>query len=342
MKVVVDGDDARLTVEKYADLLTIRALPEYRFVSDDVAVTAVQHLADIGYADPTAADVLPLPPHPALFDYQEWCVERAFDRQRFAIFADTGLGKTLMQLEWARQVTALTRGRTLIVAPLNVVGQTIAEASTFYGDDLPVFDARDRGALQDWLAEPVQAGGQVAITNYEKIEDGTPLPVQAVVLDESSVLKQSMGARRTALISAFDGVRWKLCCSATPAPNERQEYGEHAYFLGVVRSTREFLAAFFVNRDGEWQLKRHGLAAFYRHLASWSVFMRDPLAYGFADHNADRPPLEVEFPTVELTPEQIVAARLHEGGDASLFGITVGGITSRTKVMQIAHGFELS
>lgn len=343
MIVTHHGDRALLTVEEYADLLAVRALPEYHFVDDATAETAASHLHAIGLAAESARLAMPLDPCPALFDYQAWTVAMAYDRQRFAIFADTGLGKTLMQLEWARQVTAAHCGRTLIVAPLNVVAQTIGEARRFFGDDLAVHDARDRTSLRDWLANPVPpGGGQVAITNYEKLDDATTvLPVDAVVLDESSILKQSMGARRTAIMTAFRGVPWKLCCSATPAPNERTEYGEHAYFLDVVRSTREFLAAFFVNRDGEWQLKRHGLAAFYRHLASWSVFMRDPAAYGFADHNADRPPLEVTFPQVGLTDEQMAAAREYESGDPSLFGATVGGITSRTKVMQIAHGFLL-
>lgn len=339
--IITHADDwAYLTVEQYADLLAIRALPEYEYVDDATARTRPSLLHLIGLDEQTA-EPLPLLLPEWLFDYQAWTVELAWDRQRFAVFADTGLGKTAMQLEWARQVTAQHHGRTLIVAPLNVVSQTLAEAERFYGDDLYVYDARDRAALQDWLAES-PLGGQVAITNYEKLDAiDKALPVHAVVLDESSILKQSMGVRRTALMTAFKGVRWKLCCSATPAPNERIEYAEHAYFLDVVRSTREFLASFFVNRDGEWKLKRHGLDAFYRHLASWSVFMRDPAAYGFDDHNADRPPLEVSFPTVDLTDEQIAIGREWESGDPSLFGVTVGGITSRTKVMQIAHGFIL-
>lgn len=341
--IVTDRDGTTLLgIEEYDDLLAVRALPEYRFVDDSTVETATTLLHTIGLAPKQESQPLPLPIHDALFDYQSWTVEMAFDRRRFAIFADTGLGKTLMQLEWARQVTAVHGGRTLLIAPLNVVSQTIDEAARFYGDSMPIYDARDRGALQDWLAETCQSGGQVAITNYEKLDDvTTAIPVDAVVLDESSILKQTMGKRRTAIMAAFRGVPWKLCCSATPAPNDRIEYGEHAYFLDVVRSTREFLAAFFVNRDGEWQLKRHGIAAFYRHLASWSVFMRDPAAYGFADHNADRPPLHVEFPTINLTDEQIGVARGYESGDPSLFGVTVGGITSRTKVMQIAHGFLL-
>lgn len=333
-----DADHATIAVDDYPDLLAIRAIPEYRFVGPTKVQIATRNLQDLGLADTSIADTFgELAPH--LFDYQAWVVEMALDRRRFAVFADTGLGKTAIQLDWARLVTIAHGGRTLIVAPLNVVSQTITEAAHFYGDTLPVTDLRDRAALTVWLED----GAGIGITNYEKIDGfDHAIPVTAVILDESSVLKASMGARRTAIMAAFKGVPYKLCCSATPAPNDRMEYGEHAFFLDVVRSTREFLAAFFVNRDGEWQLKRHGETAFYQHLASWSVFMRDPKAYGFADHLADLPPMSVDFPIVDLTDEQRVAARAHEkGNQPSMFGATVGGITSRTKCMQIAHGFQL-
>lgn len=333
MKIIRQSGRARITVESYEDLLAVRAIPDYRFVDEVMVDCDERHLHILGEAVRAEHAFPGLSAH--LFDYQRWTVEMALDRRRFAIFADTGLGKTAMQLEWAEQVAAATGGRVLVVAPLNVVGQTIAEHERFYGQ--PLLDARERSVLADWLG----GGSGVAITNYEKIT-GERLGIAGVVLDESSVLKQSMGARRTAIIDAFRGVGWKLCCSATPAPNDRIEYAEHAYFLDVVRSTREFLAAFFVNRDGQWQLKYHGETAFYRHLASWSVFMRDPAAYGFDDLLAKMPPLHTEFPHVPLTVEQVEAARRWQAGDQiNLLGIEVGGVTSRTKVMQIAHGFEL-
>ena len=334
MHVVRDGRGrARITIDTYEDLLAVRSIPDYRFVGEREVDCDERHLHLLGHATATEAARPPLAGH--LFDYQAWTVDLALARRRFAIFADTGLGKTAMQLEWAEQVAAVSGGRVLLVAPLNVVTQTIAEHERFYGE--PITDCRERAALAAWLHD----GAGLAITNYEKI-DGTRLPVAGVVLDESSVLKQSMGARRTALMDAFKGVPWKLCCSATPAPNDRIEYAEHAFFLDVVRSTREFLAAFFVNRDGQWQLKYHGEQSFYRHLAAWSVFMRDPAAYGFDDLLANMPPLSVEFPRVPLTPQQVEAARgWQAGAQQNLLGVEVGGVTSRTKVMQIAHGFEL-
>ena len=330
-------DRALLGIEDYADLLAVRALPEFHFVDERTVTTAAAHLASIGL-DPTVEQPEWLPLADYLFDYQAWTVKLALERERFAIFAMTGMGKTAMQLEWARQILMVIGGRILIVAPLNICAQTRAEAERFYGYEM-VADLTDRRALNEWLA----SGEGIGITNYEKLDGcSEPLAVTGLVLDESSVLKASMGSRRTSVIAAAKGLRFKLCCSATPAPNDRLEYAEHAYFLDVVRSTREFLAAFFVNRDGEWQLKRHGVSAFYRHLAAWSVFMRDPRAYGFDDHTMDLPALNVHYPRVALTEEQRVSARGWEAGNQpSFFGATPGGITSRTKLVQIANGFEL-
>lgn len=327
---------AVIDIERYADLLAVRAIPEYQFVGDSTVEADWGLLADAGLAPPEERTVIgATAAH--LFDYQAWIVDMAVRRERFAVFSMTGTGKTAILLDWCRLVGDQHHGRTLIVSPLNVVGQTIGEASRFYGDSLPVADLRDRADLDRWLTTGVGVG----ITNYEKIEGvESALPVDAVVLDESSMLKQSMGARRTAMMKAFRGLRWKLCCSATPAPNDRVEYAEHAFFLDQVRSTREFLAAWFVNRDGDWQLKGHAETAFYRHLAAWSVFMRQPAAFGFEDHSSEMPPLEVLYPAVDLTVEQQEHARGHEKGtQSSLFGVQVGGVVSRTKVMQIAHGF---
>lgn len=285
-----NGRTATVEIEDYPDLLQCRSLSEWRFIGETTVETTVEHLTAAGITDTKPETIEWLPFNPTLFAHQEWIVKLALDRERFAMFADAGFGKSFMECEWARQVTAYHGGRTLIVAPLSVCPQTIEEAEKFYGDDLKIADLRERSDLAEWL----ESGSGIGITNFEKIDGTTEaLPVEAVVIDESSALKASMGSRRTAIIAAFKGVRWKLCGTATPAPNDRVEYAEHAYFLDQVRSTREFLAAFFVNRDGSWQLKAHGVDAFYRHLASWSVFMRSPKRYGFPDVNEDIPPMTI-------------------------------------------------
>lgn len=337
MKVETLGRLSTLQLECYEDLLTVRGLPEWRFVSDTTIECDSAMLERIGIGEPVADSVwMPYASH--LFDYQRWVLDRALERERFAAFLTTGLGKTAIQLEWARQVQASHDGRTLIVCPLNIVAQTIGEAVRFYGETLPIVDLRDSARFREWL----KSGHGIGITNYEKLDPiDYKVPVDAVVLDESSVLKNCNGKRRNALMTAFKGCRWKLACSATPAPNDRVEYAEHAYWLETVRSTREFLAAYFVNRDGEWQLKAHGRDAFYKHIASWSVFMIDPKQYRFT-HDTDLPPLTITYPPVKANPVQMEQGRAHEKGIASLFGVTPGGITSRTKMLQIANGFLLT
>lgn len=345
---VLDDSAARWRVqlEDYADLVTIRAAGEYEFIDD----------TGLAWADPDALAAIGVIPERSirsqwaigahLFDYQAWIVARALDRERFALFADTGLGKTAMQLDWAKNVHEQTGGRVLILAPLSVCRQTCAEAARFYGDELVVDDLTSRTDLDAWL----DTGTGLGITNYEKFDKAGPgdrfggerWPVAGVVLDESSMLK-AFGVRKFAVMRAFAGVRYKLACSATPAPNQRTEFAQHAVFLDQVRSTTEYLTAYFMNRDGDWQFKPHARDAWAANLSSWAVFLRDPKRWGFADHLHDLPELVELFPSVPLTEEQTMAAHCHESGDQpSLFGVTPGGVTSRTKMMQIAHGFELA
>ncbi len=353
MKITSEAGTSTIELESYPDLLKIRALPDYRWTGEQTITCDTADLDLIGFASEKVTSTWDLAPH--LFDYQDWIVRRALDKERFALFADTGLGKTAMQLEWARQVTAQHGGRTLIIAPLNICPQTIEEARRFYGDGMTIVDLTKRKDLDAWLTGPTPS---IGITNFEKFDgseveldvdagnlkyqQGDGWPVDAVCIDESSMLK-SFGSRKFAVVRAFDGVRWKLCCSATPAPNQRTEFAQHAVFLGQVRATTEYLTAYFVNRDGDWEFKPHSFEAWCANLASWAVFVRDPKAWGFDDHLSDLPPLEESFPQVPLTDDQLEAARGYETGDQpSLFGATPGGVTSRTKMMQIAHGFELN
>lgn len=346
MRITDDaGSRWRVQLEGYDDLVTLRAAGEYEFIDDTGDCWAdPEALAAVGVVRSTAiAAQWALGAH--LFDYQEWIVRRALERERFALFADTGLGKTAMQLDWAVNVAEHTGGRVLLLAPLSVCRQTIAEAYRFYGDAHIVDDLTDRAALDEWL----ESGTGLGVTNYEKFDragkgdrfGGEHWPVEGVVLDESSMLK-AFGVRKFAVMRAFSGIRYKLACSATPAPNQRTEFAQHAVFLDQVRSTTEYLTAYFMNRDGDWQFKPHARDAWAANLASWAVFVRDPKRWGFADHLADLPEMTEQFPAVPLTDEQLTAARQHESAEqGSLFGVTAGGVTSRTKLMQIAHGFEL-
>jgi len=251
--------------------------------------------------------------HPMLFPFQRDLVRWAVRKGRAALFADTGLGKTFMQLEWARLVGA---ERTLIVAPLSVARQTVREAHKI-GLELTY----TRGALLDGIS----------ITNYEMVEHFDPADYGAVVLDESSILKALDGKTRRRLTEMFAATPFRLCSTATPAPNDIAEIGNHAEFLGVM-AHHEMLAAFFVHeangtkeiggaREG-WRLKGHAEDAFYRWLASWGMAVRKPSDLGYDDDGFVLPPLDIRAEFVEATfvPE------------GQLFFAGLKGVTDRANV----------
>lgn len=219
---------------------------------------------------------------------------------------NTGLGKTLMQLEWARHAG----DRTLILAPLAVAQQTVAEGAKWgytvtyarKGDDAP-------------------ARGGIVITNYEMMTHFDPDHYGAVVLDESSILKAFEGKTRSALIERFRRVPMRLCCTATPAPNDITEIANHSEFLGVMPRV-EMLAAFFVHDDAGWRLKGHARAPFYRWLASWGMSVRKPSDLGYADDGYDLPPLAMlpHFIDVETPPSD------------RLFAVDLKGVGDRARV----------
>jgi len=220
----------------------------------------------------------PVAVHPSLFDFQAACVRWAVRRGRAALFADTGLGKTRMQIEWLRQVSP--SGAGLIVAPLGVAEQTIAEAAQ-------VGVAIRRAKRGDDCA-----GNGYWITNYERIDSFVPSGFDAVVLDESSILKSMDGKTRTRLVKDWTVVPFRLCCTATPAPNDIAELGNHAAFLGIM-TPAEMLATFFVHYEKIWRLKGHGRSRFYEWLASWALYLRRPSDLGFSDEGFELPPLTI-------------------------------------------------
>lgn len=215
---------------------------------------------------------------PALFPFQRDIVAWALRRGRAAVFADCGMGKTLMQLEWARHLP----GNVLILAPLAVAQQTVAEGARF---GIPVRYCRSEADREPGIT----------ITNYEMLGHFDPEPFTGIVLDESSLLKAYDGKTRTRIIEAFRSTPYRLACTATPAPNDYMELGNHAEFLGVM-SRPEMLAMFFVHDGGEtqqWRLKGHAERDFWRWLASWSVMIRKPSDLGYDDGDFILPPLSM-------------------------------------------------
>jgi DNA modification methylase len=259
--------------------------------------------------------------HPALFPFQRDLTRWALRKGRAALFADTGMGKTLMQLAWAEQVVRLTGNspespRVLILAPLAVARQTVAEGQRW---GIDVRYARHAGQLPD---------RGIAITNYEMADNFDPSQLCGVVLDESSILKNFEGKTRTALIKQWSRTRWRLCCTATPAPNDVSELANHAEFLGVMKRL-DMLATFFVHDlrrpTPDWRLKGHAKDAFYGWLASWAMSLKRPSDLGYFDVGYDLPPLEIVAEIVECDwtpPGQLFATRLK-------------GVTERAHVRQM-------
>jgi DNA modification methylase len=224
-------------------------------------------------------DIPPL--NPMLFPEQRAITHLKLQRGRGAIFSGCGTGKTPMQLEWAR-VIAERCGPVLILAPLAVSAQTVREGLKF---GIEVTYARSM---------PTHPQG-ITITNYEMLSHFNPDAFAGIVLDESGILKAYDGKTRTAIIEAFRHTRFKLACTATPAPNDYMELGNHAEFLGVM-SRVEMLSMFFVHDGGEtqvWRLKGHAQHAFWKWLASWAVMIRKPSDLGeeFDDSKFVLPPL---------------------------------------------------
>ena len=225
-----------------------------------------------------------------LFDFQASIVEWACKRGRAAIFADTGLGKTAMQTEWARQVSEHTGGRVLIAAPLCVAQQTVEEAAKF-------------GIHIQYCRHPSEIGSNtmIVITNYEMIEKFDPAEFVGIVLDESSILKSHASKTRAIIIEMFQRTPYRLSCTATPSPNDHMELGNQAEFLGVMTSV-EMLAMFFVHDGGDtsqWRLKGHGKTRFWEWMSTWSICIRNPADLGFDGSRYNLPGLKMHEHVVE-------------------------------------------
>jgi len=265
--------------------------------------------------------------HPKLFDWQKDIVQWACWKGRCAVFLDTGLGKTFIQLEWAR----LLNENTLIIAPLSVARQTVREAHKLNLD------------IKYVRSQPDDKG--IWVTNYEMVDNFDFSKFGAVVLDESSILKSISGMTRKKLTGLCSKVQYRLCCTATPAPNDYIELGNHTEFLGICKQA-EMLATFFINankehtlqtlngetyrRKGsnangtEWRLKHHAENPFFKWLSSWAITMTKPSDLGYDDDGFILPPLNI-------TPVFVLGE--YKPAD-QLFFTHLRGITDRLEVRQ--------
>lgn len=239
--------------------------------------------------------------HPRLFPHQRDLVHWALNKGRAAIFADTGLGKSFMELEWARHVSSI--GRVLILTPLAVAQQFVREGVKF---GIPISYMRhDDGTTP------------VVVTNYEMLEHFDPAAFSGVVLDESSILKAFDGKTRNLIISAFAGTPYRLAGTATPAPNDHTELGNHSEFLGI-KTRAEMLAEYFVH-DGEttqeWRLKGHARTQFWKWVASWGAVIQKPSDLGYPDDGYALMPMKMVEHVISVDVEDAFRAGMLFAGE---------------------------
>lgn len=257
-------------------------------------------LGDIGH------EVDPGDVHPFLHQWQNDLVRQAVARGRSALWATTGLGKTVQQLEWAR----LSGATSLVVAPLAVCHQTVREARDHLGIDASYVRSGDQ-----------ITGPGVWVTNYELIDRFDPTVLDAVVLDEGSILRDSTGKTRNLLIEHFSEVPRRLTCTATPAPNHAEELTNQAEFVGAS-SRVDMLATYFIHDESGWRPKGHARGPMYRWMAGWATAIRSPADLGYDDAG-------YRLPGLDIVPELVEA---EVAADGQLFATDLGGVGGRAKV----------
>ena len=256
-----------------------------------------------------------------LFDYQKDLIKWALKIGKSAIFADTGLGKTFIQLEWARIVAKKTKKPILIVAPLAVVFQTINEAKKL-------------NISLHYCKNQEDCSGKISITNYERLENFEPNKFSGIVLDESSILKSFSGKYKKLLIDNFRKTEFKLCCSATPAPNDYMELGNHSEFLNVMNYS-EMLSMFFVHDGGDtskWRLKGHAVERFWEWVSSWSAIVKNPSDLGYSDSKHILP---------ELKEEDIITDSDYEDEKYLLFSMPAETLDERRKSQKESLNYRI-
>jgi len=218
------------------------------------------------------------------FPFQRDCISHTLKCGRGALFADTGLGKSLMSIEWAMNI----QGKVLFVAPLAVAQQTIAEAKRFNGITIK-------------YSKEGMVDSKYTITNYERLHHFDCSQFDGVVLDESSIIKGKSSKIKAELCESFANTPYKLACTATPAPNDYTEIGNHAEFLGIM-STQEMLTRWFVHdsaNTADWRLKKHAVRSFWEWVSSWAACVSKPSDLGYDDGEYELPPLKIHTHTVD-------------------------------------------
>lgn len=287
----------------------------------DFLTTKTRRFSGLGFE----TDLATLPS--GLFTWQKKIVQWATSKGRAAIWADTGLGKTAMQLAWADQVTRYTGKPVLILTPLAVSYQTVSEAAKF-------------GLAARVCAEHGEAA-VLSVTNYHKLHRFDAEGFGGVVLDESSILKSFQGKTKALLTETFASTPYRLACTATPAPNDVLELGNHSDFLGIMPQ-KEMLARWFLNDlmgNMSWRLKGHAKKDFWRWVASWAVVIRKPSDLGYSDDGYILPPLNIHHVTVPTTGVKVEGALF---ADASLSATTLHDVLRQTAPYRAKKACEIA
>lgn len=341
----------------YDVFLRAKTLPEWSIEfhedTETYTITAPARFAALLGIEPPKPIGARLPPPPFLYDDQTIVLEMALAAKRFAAWCGCGWGKTLLEIEFARQVNAITGKRVLVITLNEIVGQWLEMVTEFYADTLPVVRLESRQQMRDWAAGRID-GPAIGITNYEKMNHKTPEDqivnelrhLGGVILDESDRLKGGGGKQKWALIKSCRGIEFKLSCTATPAPNDTIEFASQASFLEKMRTEGDIIWTFF-SRDEKtqkWTVKPHAREAFFRFMSTWSIYINNPKAYGWRLDHPDVP--EPEYivhhiePTLEQIQEQQRLTANRKTGERKLYTDEGGSAVQRLHLSQIAKGFR--
>jgi len=253
------------TIEGYRLFIKCKELPKYKIVGNNVVTDLLSYNYIFG------GDDLEKIKHTNIgseFDYQLYVIEKALDREKYAFFADCGIGKSVVELAFCHTVAEKTKSKSLLLCPLGVMEDMQRECVRLYGYRMSNL------RKENWTTD-------VAIINYEAMREIDMRNVNCLVLDESSILKNGDGAIRRYLTEMAHNVRYRLACSATPSPNEQTEYGTHAVWLDVASTLKEYYSRYFRKDGTKWLMKSHAQDAFYKNLASWACYIQSPSKLGF-------------------------------------------------------------
>lgn len=355
--ISITGDKLEIVFSKwdldeYRIFLQSKSLPEhkleYEWETDSFRLTAPSRFAGVFGMDVPVIDHGWLPFSKHLKDFQVFTTDRGLSIKRFGYFLTTGLGKTHIQWELARQIRHKTDGKVLFIVPLNIISQTLKIGLEYFG--LTATRIESRLHLKQWCSDGV---GGIAIVNPEKFippkgESDSVIEIKlcvCILLDEASLLGTGTKVIKTSLTKSCRGVEYKYTFTATPARNAVIDYSSQAAFLEKLRDENEVIYTYFQRstKDGEWKLKKNAERKFYKFMAGWSMYLVDPKTYGFDDFLKGLPaPTYLEHRiSLNGCQRDMITRVPGASGQLSMFGNRAKlTLPERNKYGQIARGFS--